>query len=102
MIKKLIAVAMLSLAMAFPVAANTNCMTQDQVIQGFVQIAKEAGDNLKLVYTKTFEDNSVAQFWYKGGDNVLAITFDTDGCASTSTVLTLAEFRDITGVVLAT
>ncbi len=84
-----------------PPAVEQTCETPETVIAAFGSIATETGDNLELVHQKEFDDGSSVLVFWKGGDTVLAVIFDTKGCFDAAEELTLAEFRDITGIVLA-
>ena len=81
-------------------AQEDNCFTPQEVEEAFHQIAAESGDTISLVHSVEAPDNSSFQFWYKGGETVLAILFNTDQCAEIFYEMTLDEFKSLTGLVL--
>jgi len=86
---------------ATPPAVEQVCQTPEMVLAAFGSIADQTGDRLELVHENSFEDGSSVLVFWKGGETVLAIIFGNDGCFLNAEELTVIEFRDITGIVLA-
>lgn len=84
-----------------PPAVEDVCLTPEKVLEAFGKIAEETNDKLELVHQKEFPDGSSVLVYWNGGSTVMAIIFNNDGCFDVMQELTLSDFRDITGIVLA-